>query len=289
MIPWSAWLQAARPLAQANLATPLLWGQAFAFSLTREISWPMLAAVAVWGVLDQLFIVFSNDFADREHDGDRTLFSGGSGVLQEGKLRPRDLAIGAATAFGLLGVLTFGMALHSSLWLLLLYVAAGALMWAYSFQPLRLSYRGGGEVLQGLGVGVVLPLVGFWAQAPDSAVAWHDLLPTFLLGVAGNITTALPDYESDSSANKRTLAVRVGTQRAMWIAWALSGAAVAGGAMQHSWLAVAAVPLLFVFPRCTSLPANTDRPGRVLHFVIGQGATAQLLLLGWAALLIYAS
>jgi 1,4-dihydroxy-2-naphthoate octaprenyltransferase len=62
---------------------------------------------------------------------------------------------------------------------------AAHLFWMYSFPPFRLSYRGYGEVLQGIGLGVLLPVAGFYVQAGTlSGLHPATLLPGFLLGFA---------------------------------------------------------------------------------------------------------
>ncbi|MHC4452679.1 MAG: prenyltransferase, partial [Planctomycetota bacterium] len=79
------WIQASRPLAHINIAVPLILGQVAAWHLTGRFSWFWFAAALFWGVLDHLFVIFANDFADQEADsGRRTLLSGGSGVIPEG-------------------------------------------------------------------------------------------------------------------------------------------------------------------------------------------------------------
>src|SRR5690606_30972610 len=93
--------------------------------------------------------------------------------------------------------------------------AAVMLLWAYSFPPLRLSYRGYGELAQGLGVGVVLPLLGFYLQAGTiGGVPWVALVPSFMLAFASNIATAVPDREADEAVDKQTWPVRYGDARA---------------------------------------------------------------------------
>ena len=95
----AAWIQAARPLSQANIAVPLLFGQAVAFARYGAFDPLIFALVAAFGVAIQLFIVFANDLADEEADrlnDSPTPFSGGSRVLPEGKLRRADLIQGAA-------------------------------------------------------------------------------------------------------------------------------------------------------------------------------------------------
>ena len=103
-------------------------------------------------------------------------------------------------------------------------VAAVALSWAYDRDPLHLSYRGHGEVLQGLGCGVLLPLIGYYLQAGSLAgFHWLAAIPLFFVFYASNIVTALPDYESDKQGNKRTLPVRYGQRFARWAVVLTSG------------------------------------------------------------------
>lgn len=284
------WLQAARPLAQANLAAPLLLGQALAYRVTGRFDVRVLAAVALWGVLDQLFIVFANDYADRDHDeggAAKTPFSGGSGVLPEGKLRPAQLRVAAGVAYLLLGAVSVALAWWRSPWLVGAWLAAGLLLWAYSFPPLRRSYRGGGETLQALGVGGVLPLVGYAAQAGElRGFPWPALLATATLAYAGNVTTALPDHAADARADKRTWAVRFGVPRAAWGATGLTVVAIALALLTtpairpRGALALAALALL------PNLGHTPRRRPEVLRFVFFQGLATQALLLAWAGLLV---
>jgi 1,4-dihydroxy-2-naphthoate octaprenyltransferase len=89
------------------------------------------------------------------------------------------------------------------------------LSWAYNRPPLQWSYRGHGEILQGLGCGVVLPLIGFYLQRGSFELfPWPALLPLLALFWVGNLVTALPDYDSDRAGGKRTFPVRYGQSRA---------------------------------------------------------------------------
>ncbi|MFO0686863.1 MAG: prenyltransferase [Sandaracinus sp.] len=288
---FSALLRAARPLAHANLAPPLLYGQAIAFATTGRFSWSALAVAQLFGVVDHLLIVFANDYADREadrlHDAP-TPFSGGSRVLVDGDLAPatvRSLAIGAACALVVLGLAA--ALLHPAMPLLA--IVAIALIGAYSYPPLRLSYRGGGELLQGLGVGVVLPLVGLFAQGGALTPEVLRLLaPTFVLGVAGNVLTSLPDEAADRAAQKGSPAARWGGVAARGASIALHASAVVAMA-----LALPAAPAprlglaaLALAPQVASLFARDPRSRRAtLAFVVLGGATESFAILGASAAL----
>jgi 1,4-dihydroxy-2-naphthoate octaprenyltransferase len=209
------WIQAARPLAHIHIATPLLLGQAAAWHVTGRFDWRWLAAGLGWGVLDHLFVVFANDFADQEGDSRRrTLLSGGSGVIPENKLTSREVArAGQAMAISLL-VYSCALAFLGRTWTPLYALVALLLMWLYSFRPVRLSYRGGGELLQGIGVGIGLPSLGYYLQGAGVLAPGWVIGPTTLLGICSNVLTSLPDLEDDASANKRTWAVRHGISSA---------------------------------------------------------------------------
>lgn len=257
MASFRTWIQAARPLAQANLAIPLLYGEMLAFARTGDMAWGAFAAAHLFAVVDHLFIVFANDLADEAGDRQNETFnqfSGGSRVLCEGKLTRGALRTGAITAALALVLLSAGTAL---LFARPLALGAGAaalvLLWAYSFRPLQLSYRGHGEWLQGLGTGAVLPLLGFHLQAdPTLAIPWGAFAAPVVLGVAGNILTSLPDQPADTAVDKRSVPVRIGAARArrrflQLVALGILLAPLAlPGASKTELLWVEGPPLLFV-------------------------------------------
>ncbi|MFV8751550.1 prenyltransferase [Nannocystaceae bacterium ST9] len=289
----SAWLQAARPLAAANVAVPLMLGQALAYAATGEFSWSLFGSVQLLGVVQQLFIVFANDVADVDADELHprpSIVSGGSRVLQEGKLTLAALKRAAWIMLGLALALAGGLALlHGLWWLPALVLIGAALSWAYSFPPLRMSYRGHGELLQGLGVGVILPVVGFYAQAGGFAgLPWLGLLPCFLLGWAGNVLTSLPDYLADKRADKRSYPVRRDQFNARRHALELSALAVAGGFLVVPGLpwwaltiliALPSVPLFFAMRLMGTADAGND--AECLRFVLLGAAVGNLAMLGW--------
>ena len=278
-------LRATRPLAHGNIAPAILYGQALAFATTGRFSWTALAIAQTFGVLDHLVIVFANDYADRDADVLQTAptpFSGGSRVLPDGELSPRTIHLAAiASAFAL--ALFCALARPALVPLALISIL---LIGAYSFAPLRLSYRGGGELLQGLGIGVVLPLVGWVAQGArlDARLAlW--LAPTFVLGVAGNVLTSIPDEEADRSANKGSPAALWGGRRARGASMLLHAIGIAlGWALLPLGQASTIVGVLAILPQ---VAARTRLDARsTLAFVIFGGLTETIAILGWSLALL---
>jgi len=289
------WLRAARPLAHANIAPPLVLGQAFAYAETGRFSWTAALFIHLFGLMDHLYIVFANDYADRETDADNethTLFSGGSRVLVEGRIEPRSLRRAAMTMAGGMVALSIGWGSERP-GLIGFALVAIALLWAYSYPPIRLSYRGGGEVLQALGLGVTLPLGGYYGQAGSfSGFPWAALLPLWVLGFAGNIVTALPDEPSDRRADKRSWPVLRGYVAARRHAVALIAVGVGltyfvgpplslGARLLVVGLPLAAlaVSLLFIGR------AEPSRKGTMLAFLTLLGGAISLVWVTWSVAL----
>jgi 1,4-dihydroxy-2-naphthoate octaprenyltransferase len=276
-----AWIRAARLPSQSYIALPLIFGQMLALHVTGMWSWPIFVIVALFGIFDQLYIVFANDYADRETDAlneTSTVFSGGSRVLVDGSLSPKAL-FRAAILMAVLAIAT-GVALlvgwgHA---LVLPLVLIGlVLLWAYSFAPLRMSYRGGGEFLQMLGVGLVLPLIGYAAQAGNLSrfpvEVFAFLLP---LNLATSLSTALPDEPSDRISDKRTLAVLLGGTAARTLIIALNCGGLALFAIlvspafdDLSWSleALLALPVLSVVLQVLMARRAAPGTGSILAFV----------------------
>jgi len=297
MFDLAAWVQAARPLAQINIVVPLVLGQALAFATLGRFGFGLMVVAGWFGLLVQLVIVFVNDVSDQETDRanlTHARVSGGSRVLPEGKLSSAMLRAAARVTVVALGVFSLTLALAGWPWMPAFAAAAVLLVWAHDHPPLRLAYRGHGELVQGLGTGVVLPLVGYYTQAGTLAgFHWPALIPLVLLGYAGNILSALPDVPSDRASGKRTYPVRRGQWLArrhalelLAIAAAMSGWVLPG---LPSWAAAAlAVPVLGVAATAVPLLGSADAENRAEceRFVMTTAGAAHLLVLLWAAALV---
>jgi len=242
-----AWAQAARIPSNVNLIFPLLFGQALAYGAHGQFSWSLFVWVMLYGWFDQMFIVFWNDYADREVDGQNTsfnMFSGGSRVVPEGKIPAQHLFVAGCINAGLILLIGLLLTLRYELdAILALFIVGLLLLWMYSFSPLRLNYRGGGEVLQGLGCGVLLPIIGFYVQTGSFiSLPWLLLIPFFLFHYSSSVATALPDAPADAQAVKRTLAVTIGVKKAAWCSVILCAAGLVLTPLVHAgsslWLMV---------------------------------------------------
>lgn len=290
---WRAWLQAARLPSQMYIFWPLLLGQALAMG--DGFSWEIVIACHLYGLASQLYIVFANDVADMATDRRNftfTLFSGGSRVLVEGLLSRRQLARAAVLCAALSALCGVFLGIRHGTWLPLPLILFGlALLWAYSYPPLRLSYRGGGEYLQMVGVGLVLPLIGYSAHAGSLAGLPWAIVPLMLaLSLSCAMATALPDEPSDRADGKGTHAVRFGIAESRRFILRLNALAlvllvlVPLPGLGLSVRALPALPCLALWLACLRL--NDVRPGErvMLLFVTAQVAFSLTPMIGLAIL-----
>jgi 1,4-dihydroxy-2-naphthoate octaprenyltransferase len=284
-------------LAHANIAPPILFGQALAVALGSPFD-PVLCAIAFgFGIVDHLFIVFTNDYADREGDAKNanpTFFSGGSRVIPEGLLAPEQLrraAIGAGVLL-LAASAAAGFAVGRPL-LPAFALSAIAILVAYSLPPLRLSYRGYGELAQALGVGLVLPLMSLYTQTGDLEHVPYDAFgPLVLLGFASNILTALPDVDADRAVGKATWPVRRGEAKARRDALVVLGIGLllvtqVRPELTREWLAVVIGPaaLALVFALRYVKRADAANRADCARFVLSATGAAAMMQVAWSVAL----
>ncbi|MHB1295168.1 MAG: prenyltransferase [Anaerolineae bacterium] len=198
-----------------------------------ELDWARL----VWGYLTfmpaHLSVSYSNDYHDVEADrlGEPTLFTGGSGVLvRDPWLKPvaRALALGLIGCSLLFSVL-FVRAYALTPWYLALVVGGNLLGWFYAAPPLRLSYRGLGELATTLTLGVLIPLLGYLSMRGHvDGFFLPVMLPIMAYGLAFIASVENPDMEADRRAGKHTLVARKGRRFAFRLVGALAALATLG-------------------------------------------------------------
>ncbi len=184
------------------------------------------------------FIVLTNDWSDQRVDAiKRRMFAdAGSPKTIPDAILPSSAVIRVGLGFAALAVLSALIAqlLIPSPGVFALGLGCVALFAGYSLPPLRLNYRGGGELLEMLGVGIALPLYNARLQGAGwPQIAWPWLLGFSLLALASAIASGLSDEESDRAGGKRTFTTIWGNRRARRATEAL---VLIGGA---SWLSAA--------------------------------------------------
>jgi 1,4-dihydroxy-2-naphthoate octaprenyltransferase len=163
-----------------------------------------------------LSVSFSNDYFDVAADAFCTpaIFSGGSGILvKHPELRNTArwvsivlICLSLALAFVYISFFSFPI-------LFLAIIITGNLLgWFYAAPPIRLSYRGWGEISTTI-VATLLPILGYITTNGSIKSDMLLLLPPIsLTGLAFILSVEIPDEDADRLGNKKTWIVRMGNR-----------------------------------------------------------------------------
>jgi 1,4-dihydroxy-2-naphthoate octaprenyltransferase len=212
---------------------------------------PALAALGA-ALLIQIGTNFANDAFDFERGADTEERSGPLRAAQAGLLSPVALRGGAFAAFAAAALIGLYLVACGG-WPIAVIGLLGLLAgYAYTGGPAPLGYRGLGDPLVFLFFGVF----AVWGTHRVQTLGPSDLalaasVPIGLLATALIAVNNLRDIDTDRSANKRTLAVRLGTVAARrYYALLLAGSYAAlpgiwwlGAPAAAAWLPLLTAPL----------------------------------------------
>jgi len=210
---------ASRPKFLAASASPVIVGSALGFAVAGTFNWPLflLALFAMMALHSGANI--ANDYFDHISGNDWanknvTPFSGGRQFIQQGILSPK--ATLAASLFCLALGASLGLVIlyltHS--WFILILGLVGLLGgFFYTAPPVKLGYRGVGEIAIAFLFGI-LPVYGsFYLQSGSIDViplpAGCVVCVSIFLIIFVN---EFPDLAADAAVNKKTLVVLFGVR-----------------------------------------------------------------------------
>jgi 1,4-dihydroxy-2-naphthoate octaprenyltransferase len=235
-------LRVARPqFLMAGLAL-FVFGACWAILLGAPFSLPRMLLGYLVILPAHLSVSYSSDFFDVDVDrhGKPTFFSGGSGVLVDHpELRnPAKwfaiVLILCSLGFGIL----FQVVYSTPIWFSGMVLLGNLLGWFYSAPPLRLAYRGLGELAMILSIGLLIPGLGYLVSSGH--IDQDELLfavPLMLYGLAFILSVEIPDMESDRLGNKSNWVAQKGRS----FGFSMTGASL-----------LLATLLFFCFPWLTS-------------------------------------
>ena len=262
------WLMAARPRTLPAAVAPVLVGTALA--ATEGTFKPLTFLAALIGALFiQVGTNLSNDYSDARRGADTEDRLGPVRVTAGGLVPPRQVLIATAAAFGV-AVLAGTYLIATAGWELLAVGAASILAGVlYTGGPRPYGYEGLGEVFVFLFFGVVAVAGSYFAQT--ETLAWEALVlavPVGLLASAILVVNNVRDLETDRRAGKRTLAVRLGRDRARGLYAAMVAGAFAtaplpwllGSAAVSAWVLLSWLAAPLAVPVVRTVRTRTDGP-----------------------------
>ena len=266
MSPLRLWIVASRPRTLPAAIAPVLVGTALAIS-EDEFRPFAFAAALIGSVFIQIGTNLANDYSDARRGADTEDRLGPVRVTAGGLMPPQRVLTGTYVAFAVAVAAGSYLAVVAGPEMLavgVVSIAAGVL---YTGGPRPYGYAGLGEVFVFLFFGLVAVAGSYYVQTDE--LTWESValaVPVGLLAAAILVVNNVRDIDTDRRAGKRTLAVKLGRDRARVLFGAMLAVAfavplaipLAGGLSWWVVLALASLPL--VPPLWTTVSTRTDGP-----------------------------
>jgi 1,4-dihydroxy-2-naphthoate octaprenyltransferase len=271
--PFRRWVLAARPRTLPAAGVPVVVGVLLVRPAT--LNWLNGALCLVIALSLQIATNYANDYSDGVRGTDEVRV--GPFRLTASKLivarRVRDAAF---CGFALACLAGLWLASRTSWWLVLIGATAVLAGWFYTGGPRPYGYFGFGELFVFVYFGLVATVGTAYTQhLTIPSRAWWLGAATGFMACALLEANNLRDVDGDRTAGKKTLAARLGRERASWL-YVICVVGVVVGALGAKQLAVALVALVVYFPALRF--AFSKRTGRELLVMLKYSARAQLQL-----------
>jgi len=214
------WLYAIKWPSWPKLLLPTIFGMSWAFYEQGTKILPGILPVLLYTICLLVCIVLWNDFADEKVDRiKRRLFPSHCSpkTIPDGILPAKSLFV-AGSIFGILSfIVVFLIFSKNRDWAMPLSLFSVFVFVCYSFPPIQLNYRGGGEFLEMGGVGFYLPyyiryLLVDSIQLPELSVLFF-LISHTLLAFSSALASGFSDEVSDREGGKHTFVIFFGNRK----------------------------------------------------------------------------
>lgn len=233
--PIQTWARAVRTFSFTASATPILLGTALALYQTGHINVPMLILALFGGVILHAGTNLVSDYYDYNKGVDREDTFGGSRVLVDKQMAPKDILRGGIIAFAIATLIGVYLVVERG-WPIVMFGLAGiAGGYFYTAGPVGYKYRALGEFLVFALMGPLMVWGAHFVQV--GRLEWMPLLISLPIGIlvaAILFANNLRDIEDDTESGYHTQASILGRKKArilyagmLFSAYAILGALVA--------------------------------------------------------------
>jgi 1,4-dihydroxy-2-naphthoate octaprenyltransferase len=260
------WILASRPRTLPAAIAPVLVGTALAAAEDEFRVLPFVAAL-VGSIFIQIGTNLSNDYSDARRGADTEERLGPVRVTAGGLMPPRHVLVGTYVAFGVAVAAGLYLAAVAGWELLVVGVASILAGVLYTGGPRPYGYEGLGELFVFVFFGIVAVVGSYYVQTEE--LRWEAFalaVPVGLLSSAILVVNNVRDIDTDRRAGKRTLAVRLGRERArrlfmamIVLSFAAPVATFALGGLT-AWLLVTLAALPLAVPLIQTVSSRSDGP-----------------------------
>ena len=279
MTPKNIWVAGARPRTLPAAIAPVLVGTSLIRRDHHSINYLNAVMALLVSLLLQIAVNYSNDYSD----GIRGTYDNRVGPIRlvaSGLATARSVKRAAFISFSAAAAIGTVLAARVSWWLLLVGAVCILAAWTYTGGKRPYGYSGFGEVSVFLFFGVVATVGSYVVQS--HRVTWQSVLVSLPVGALSCSLLAinnLRDLPKDSLVGKRTLAVRLGENRARQFLIALlliAHLAAILAALISPWALITL--LLIPLTRQIIKAIRTGAHGAQLIPMLGQVGKLQLFL-----------
>ncbi|MDZ7260969.1 MAG: 1,4-dihydroxy-2-naphthoate octaprenyltransferase [candidate division KSB1 bacterium] len=215
------WLMELRAPFFTATIVPVLLGAVIALAHTGHIHWGYFVLTLVGGLFLHAGANVANDYYDHLSGDDEVNtefvrpFTGGSRVIQNKLLTPREVITGALIFFALGSLIGIYLTITRGTGVLILGVIGIFSGFFYTAPPLNLVNRGIGELLIGLNFGILMTLGSYYVQTKQFALEpVVASIPVALLIAAVLFINEFQDHNADKQVGKNQWVVRLGRKKA---------------------------------------------------------------------------
>jgi len=212
------WLYALKVMSWPKLLIPFIFGQSYGILVSQEVNIFIIFYGLFFTIFLLIYIVLLNDYADIQVDTiKRQLFPNDCSpkTIPDQILNKNEvlrMGILSATLCVLLSLVTeayLNIPYLTYFSLICIFVFA-----AYSLPPIRLNYRGGGEFLEMIGVGTMLPTFHYYLH---TNVIWDKSFFALIsvsttLALTSALASGMSDEISDRDGGKNTFVTILGNE-----------------------------------------------------------------------------
>ncbi|MDQ5833940.1 MAG: 1,4-dihydroxy-2-naphthoate polyprenyltransferase [Actinomycetota bacterium] len=260
------WILASRPRTLPAAIAPVLVGTALAASEDEFHALPFAAAL-VGSIFIQIGTNLSNDYSDARRGADTDDRLGPVRVTAGGLMPPRHVLVGTYIAFSIAVAAGLYLAAVAGWELLLVGVASILAGVLYTGGPRPYGYEGLGELFVFVFFGIVAVVGSYYVQT--EALRWEAFalaVPVGLLSSAILVVNNVRDIDTDRRAGKRTLAVKLGRDRARQLFTAMVVLSFLAPVVTFAlggltaWLLISLIALPLAVPLIRTVTSRTDGP-----------------------------
>ena len=277
------WWLGARPRTLPAALVPVLVGTSTAVSESAGLASSRVVARATLALVVSLSLQVGVNYANDYSDGKRGTDDQREGPIRlvaSGRASPGAVRNAAFCALGVACVAGLAIAAVTTWWLVAVGIACVASAWMYTGGPRPYGYAGYGELFVFVFFGLVATIGTSYVIAESfGTLSFLSGVMTGLLAVALLVVNNIRDIEGDGRSGKRTLAVRLGSERSKWLyvsLFGLAAATIVAASLQDAGAALGLVGLLSALPAISTVRHATT--ASELIRALGMTARVQIVV-----------